>query len=252
MRLTTILRLIGAAVALSFLGHAASAAEIKLIASRAVQEAYGELLPQFEKATGNKVTVSWGGTGDITKRIQDGEVADIVIVTDFAIDALIKEGKLTNTGSAIVAKSPAGAAMKTGGTKPDLSSADGLKKSLLAAKGIVITPGPSNSILHQRFETLGIASQMNAKEVKPAAGQQLTDPVAEGKADFVFSQASELMTIKGISYVGPLPKGLEITLVYKAAYHIKAPQLDAAKALVKFLTAPGVVKVLEAKGLEPG
>ena len=245
------LRAIVLATVLCAIGQSANAAEIKLIASRAVQEAYGELLPAFEKSTGNTVTVSWGGTGDIVKRINDGEIADIVIVTDAAIDGLIKGGKLTGTGSAIVAKSPTGAAIKEGAMKPDLSSAESFKKYLAASKGIVLTPGPSNPALHRMLDKLGLTEAMKTKEVKPAGSEILTDPVVQGKADIVFSQASELIKVKGISYAGPFPPGMEITLTYKAAYHTKAPQLTAAKALVAFLTRPDAAKALNENGLEP-
>jgi molybdate transport system substrate-binding protein len=246
------LRLIGIAAVFAASTGTAYAVEIKMIASNAVKEAYGELLPAYEKASGNTVTVSWGGTGDIVKRVDGGEVADIVIVTDFAIDGLIRRGKLMQAGNVVVAKSPTGAGVRTGAAKPDLSSADGFKTYLLGAKGIVLTAGPSNPQLHKMLEKLGIAAEMKAKEVHPAPGQALTDPVVSGAADIIFTQGSELMTIKGIDYAGPFPPGLEVTLVYKAAYGAKAPQLAAAKALVAFLTAPGRVKVLKENGLEPG
>lgn len=233
-------------------GHAADAAEIKLVASNAVKEAYTRLLPAFEKATGNKVTVSWGGTADISKRINEGEPADIVIITDVGIDGLVKQGKLASAGRVSVAKSPTGAAVRAGAPKPDLSSVDALKKTLIASKAIVVTPGPSNPFLHQLFDKLGIGAEMEAKEVQPAAGQILSQPVIDGKADIVFSLASELINVKGIEYVRHLPPGAEIVLNYVAAFHTGSEQSEAAKALVKFLTTSDAVKVLKQTGLEPG
>jgi molybdate transport system substrate-binding protein len=239
------------AVLCAFAGTA-EAAEIKLIASNAVKEAYSQLLPAYEKASGNKVTVSWGGTADIIKRVNSGEVADAVIITDAGIDGLIKGGKLVATGRINVAKSAAGVAVRAGAPKPDISSTEALKKSVLAAKGIVLTPGPSNPFLHQMFDEMGIGAEAKAKEVKPAQGQGLTDPVAAGKADLVFSQISELIAVKGVAYTGPLPKGSEIVLTYSVAYHAAAPNAEAAKGLIKFLTTPAAVKVLKENGLEPG
>jgi molybdate transport system substrate-binding protein len=230
----------------------ADAAEIKLIASNAVKEAYGQLLPAYEKASGNKVTVNWSGTADIIKRVNGGEVADAVIITDAGIDALINQGKLVSAGRTNVAKSAAGVAVRAGAPKPDISSIDALKKSLLAARGIVLTPGPSNPFLHQLFDRMGIGAETKAKEVQPAQGQQLTDPIIAGKADLVFSQISELIAVKGVDYVGPLPKGSEIVLTYSVAYPAAAPNADAAKALMKFLTTEDAVKVLKKNGLEPG
>jgi molybdate transport system substrate-binding protein len=246
------LGMIGFAAILCFAGAEANAAEIKLVASNAVKEAYGQLLPAFEKSSGNTVTVSWGGTADIMKRIAGGEIADVVIITDAGIANLTKQGKLVPAGRVNVAKSAVGAAVKEGAPKPDLSSPDALKTSLLHAKAIVLTPGPSNSYLHELFGKLGIASQMDAKEIKPAAGQQLTDPIIAGAADIVLSQASELIAVKGIAYAGALPAAVQIVLTYQAAVHASAPQPEAAKALVKFLTAPAAVQVLKKNGLEPG
>jgi molybdate transport system substrate-binding protein len=238
--------------ALTAFDRAAGAVEIKLVASNAVKEAYTQLLPAFEKSTGNKVSVSWGGTGDISKRIADGEPADIVIITDVGIEGLVKQGKLNAAGRVSVAKSPTGAAVRAGAPKPDLSSVDALKKTLVAAKAIVVTPGPSSPFLHQLFDRLGIGAEMKAKEVHPASGEILSQPVIDGKADIVFSLASELINVKGVEYVRHLPPGAEIVLNYVAAFHTAAPQPEAAKALVKFLTTPEAVKVLKQTGLEPG
>ena len=246
------IRWIGLGAVLCVMGGAASAAEIKLVASNAVKEAYGQLLPAFEKASGNTVTVSWGGTADIMKRIGGGEIADVVIITDFGIETLTKQGKLIAAGRANVAKSAVGAAVREGTPKPDISSGDALKKSLLAVKAIVLTPGPGNPYLHELFDKMGIGSEMKAKEVYPAAGQQLTDPLIAGTADIVFSQASELIAVKGIAYAGPLPPGAQIVLTYTAGFHAAAPQPQAAKALVNFLTTPEAVKLLKKNGLEPG
>ncbi|HEX3485294.1 MAG TPA: substrate-binding domain-containing protein [Micropepsaceae bacterium] len=239
-------------VVMTAFGRAADATEIKLVASNAVKEAYTELLPAYEKSSGNKVTVSWGGTADISKRINDGEPADIVIITETGIDGLVKQGKLAGAGRISVAKSPTGAAVRAGAPKPDLSSVDALKKTLIASKAIVVTPGPSNPFLHQLFDKLGIGTEMKAKEVHPAAGEILSQPVIDGKADIVFSLASELINVKGMDYVRHLPPGAEIVLNYVAALHTAAAQPEAAKGLLRFLTTPDAQKVLKRTGLEPG
>lgn len=244
------LRTIAFFAALCAFTGTANAAEIKLIASNAVKEAYSQLLPAYEKASGNKVTVSWGGTADIIKRVNGGEAADAVIITDVGIDSLIKSGKLVSAGRINVAKSPTGVAVRAGAPKPDISSTEALKKSVLASKGIVLTGGPSNPFLHQMFEKLGIAAEAKARDVQPAQGQAITDPIVQGKADLVFSLDSELIAVKDIAFVGPLPKGAEIVLNYTVAYSPAAS--ESAKALMKFLTSPDAAKVLKANGLEPG
>src|ERR1700720_3898391 len=134
--------LYGIAAALpAFLAPAAGAAEIKVIASNAVREPYRELIPLFEKETGHKVTVDWGGTVDIVKRV-GGEVADIVIIPAARIDDFVKQGKLA--GRIDLAKSGVGVAARAGAPRPDISSAEALKNSLLAAKSIILSSGPSS------------------------------------------------------------------------------------------------------------
>jgi molybdate transport system substrate-binding protein len=238
------------AAAALFAAAPAHAAEIKLIASRAVEQAYHTLLPAYEKASGNKVTVVWGGTGEIMKKIADGEAADLVIITDFGNADLIKQGRLLAAGQAVVAKSPVGVAVPAGHAKPDISSPEALKASLLKAKTVVLTQGPSNPRLHALFEKLGIADAMKGKEIQ-ALGPGLNEAIVSGKAEMGFSQGSELFNVRGMDYVGDLPKGAEVVLTYTVAYHPKAAQPDAAKSLVAFLTAPDAAKVLKANGLEP-
>src|SRR5437763_552589 len=130
--------LYGVAAALAaFLAPAAGAAEIKVIASNAVREPYHELVPVFEKASGHKVTIDWGGTVDIVKRVGAGEVADIVIIPAARIDDFVRQGMLADRLD--VARSGVGVAVRAGAPRPDISSADALKKALLAAKSIVLS-----------------------------------------------------------------------------------------------------------------
>jgi molybdate transport system substrate-binding protein len=165
---------------------------------------------------------------------------------------MIRQGKLTSEARTNVAKSGVGAAVRAGAAKPDLSSRAALKASLLAAKAIVLTPGPSNSLLHQLFDTMGIGREMRAKEVRFAPPQTLTGVLIDGKADIAFSQISELIAVRSVDYAGPLPAGSKIVLTYTAALHAHAAQPEATKALVKFLTTPDAAKILKQNGLEPG
>src|SRR6266481_2927882 len=147
--------LCGVAAALaSALAPAASAAEIKVIASNAVREPYRELVPIFEKNTGHKVTIDWGGTVDIVKRVGGGEVADIVIIPAPRIDDFVNEGKLA--GRIDVARSGVGVAVRAGAPRPDISSTEALKTTLLAAKSIVLSSGPSSLYLPTLFQKMGI------------------------------------------------------------------------------------------------
>ena len=229
----------------------ASAAEIKMIASNAVKEAYLQLLPQYEKASGNRVTTDWVGTDDVVRRIGGGEVADIVIAPSFTIDNLILQGKLA-PGRVDVAKSIIGVALRPGAPKPDLSSGESLKRYLLAAKSIIISGGPSGTYLTGLFQRMGIAEAIKSKSTRLAPGASPGEAVARGDGDIGFTQVSELLAVKGIEYLGPLPADIQEVTIFSAGIGRSAPEADAAKALLKFVTAAPAVPVLKKTGLEPG
>jgi molybdate transport system substrate-binding protein len=238
--------------AVLFASSAAGAAEIKMIASNAVKEAYSKLVPVFEKKTGHHVTTDWGGTDDIVKRTAGGEVADIVITTAAYIDDLTKQGKLVPGSHVDLAKSTIGVALRPGAPKPDLSSGEGLKKSLLAAKSIILSGGPSGVYLADLFQKMGIAEQIKAKTTRLPPGASPGEAVAHGQGDIGFTQVSELLAVKGIDYLGPVPADVQQVTVFSAGIPHNAPQPDAAKALARFLTSPEAAPILRETGLQPG
>jgi len=229
----------------------AGAAEITMIASNAVKEPYLELIPEFEKATGHRVKIDWVGTDDALRRVGGGEVADIVIAPAYAIDTLIKQGRLAEGSRLDVAKSTIGVAIRPGAPRPDLSSGEGLKRSLLASKRIVISAGPSGKYLATLFQKMGIADQLKAKTTQLAPGESPGLSLARGEGDIGFTQVSELLAIKGIEYLGPVPADFQSVTIFSAGLGKGAPQADAAKALLKFVTAPHALPVLKRMGLEP-
>ena len=231
---------------------AAGAAEIKVIASNAVKEAYVKLVPVFEKKSGHHVTVDWGGTADIVKRTANGEVADIVITTSAYIDDLTKQGKLAPGSRVDLAKSTIGVALRPGAPKPDLTNGEGLKKSLLAAKSIILSGGPSGVYLTELFQKMGIAEQIKAKTTRLAPGESPGEAVAHGQGDIGFTQVSELLAVKGIVYLGPVPADVQQVTVFSAGIGRNAQQPDAAKALVRFLTSAEAAPTLKETGLQPG
>ncbi len=230
----------------------AHAAEIKVIAAAAVKEVVFELIPAFEKASGHKVITIWAGTEAITKRISGGEVVDIVLIAAPNIDKLIAEGKLVAGSRADVAKSGIGVAVRAGLPKPDISSGEAVKNAVLAAKSVAYSSGPSGFYLADLFKKMGIAGQIKDKLKQTPSGVQVGEVVARGEADLGFQQVSELLHLKGIHYLGPLPADIQHTTVFSAALHTAAPAPDAAKALAKFLTAPEAAPVIRRSGMEPG
>jgi len=230
----------------------ARADEIKLMAVNAIKEALLELIPTFERSSGHKVTTIWGGTEANTKRISGGEVVDLVIVAAPNIEKLIAEGKLVTGSRADVTKSGIGVAVRAGLPKPDISSGEAVKNAVLAARRVAYSSGPSGFYLVDLFRTMGIAGQIKDKVKQPPSGAQVSDLLARDEADLGFQQVSELQHRKGIDYLGPLPADIQHTTVFSAGLHAAATAPEAAKALVKFLTAPEAGPAIRKIGMEPG
>jgi molybdate transport system substrate-binding protein len=237
---------------LAAFGGAAHGAEIKMIASNAVKEAYLQLVPQFEKASGHQVRIDWVGTDDVVRRIGGGEIADLVIAPSFTVDDLIKQGRLAQGSRVDVAKSFIGVALRPGAPKPDLSSGEGLKQSLLKAKSIIISGGPSGTYLSGLFQKMGIADAIKDKTRRLGPGASPGEAVARGESDIGFTQVSELLAVNGIDYLGPIPADVQQVTTFSAGLHKSAREPDAAKAMLKYLTAPAAIPVLKKSGLEPG
>jgi molybdate transport system substrate-binding protein len=232
--------------------NAAQATEVKVMAANAVKESFLELVSAFEKSSGHRVTTIWGGTEGVAKRVNGGEVVDIVIIAAPNIDKLILEAKLVTGSRADFAKSGVGIAVRTGLLRPDISSSEAVKRAVLAAKSVAYSSGPSGFYIAELFKKMGIADQVKDKVRQPASGVQVGELVARGEADLGFQQISELLHVKGIDYLGPLPADIQNITVYSAGTHTAAPAPDAAKALVKFLTAPEAGPIIKKFGMEPG
>lgn len=230
----------------------AQAAEIKVIASNAVKEAYLDLVPEFEKATGHHMITIWSGTEAITKRISGGEIVDIVIVPPANIDKLILEGKLVAGNRTDLVKSGVGVAVRSGLPKPDVSTPEAVKQAVLAAKSVAYSSGPSGFHVAGLFEKMGIADRIKAKVTQTPSGVQVGEVVARGEADLGFQQISELLHVKGIDYLGPLPAEIQHITVFSAGLHVGAKEAEAAKALVRFLSAPAAAPIIRKTGMEPG
>jgi len=242
--------IIAAACALLLPGTA-NAAEIKVASTQATQEAYQELVAQFEKATGHKVTTFFSGTLNVSKRLATGEPHDLIIMSGPAIDEQIKLGKAIAGSRVDFASSGTGMAVRKGAAKPDVSSPDALRKTLLAAKSIGYSTGPSGVYMLSVFEKMGIADQVKGKLKQTPSGVFAGTLIATGETEVGFQQISELVHFDGIDYVGPLPGNFQRMTMFSAAIHSGAKQADAARALVKFITAPAAAPVIKKHGLEP-
>jgi molybdate transport system substrate-binding protein len=218
------------------------------MASAAFKEAYLELVPQFERSTGHRVATQWAPSAQMMSRLKSGEQVDLVILSAAAIDELVRFGVIATRID--FAKSGVGVAVRSGAPKPDISSGDALKRTVLGAKSIVYSTGPSGIYLAGLFQRMGIADQIKSK-VKQVQGEPTGAVVARGEAEIGFQQVSELLPVAGIDLVGPLPPDVQEITVFSAGLHVAAKEPDAAKALVQFFKAPAAIPVIRQKGMEP-
>ena len=222
--------------------------EIKVMLSAAFKEAYLELVPGFERASGHKVENLWAPSVQMMSRLKGGETVDLVILSAASLEELRKAGLVSERTD--LARSGIGVAVKSGARKPDISSGEAVKRAVLAARGIAYSTGPSGIYLMGLFQRMGIAESIQSK-VKQVQGEPAGGVVARGEAEIAFQQVSELLPVPGTDFVGPLPADIQQITVFSAGLHVKATQPDAAKALVKFLTAPAAAPAIRKKGMEP-
>lgn len=241
-----------AAAGLLLFSSMAGAAEIKVLSTQATEDTYRELVPQFEKATGHKVTTVFSGTLNVQKRLADGESYDMIIMAGPAIDAQIKAGKALAGSRVDLAKSGVALGVPKGAPKPDIGSVEALKKTLLAAKSIGYSTGPSGVYMLSLFEKLGIADEVKGKLKQTPSGVFVGNLIANREVEIGFQQVSEIATFPGVDFVGPLPAEVQQTTVFSSAIIAGAKQVEAAKALVKFLTTPQAAAAFRKRGMEPG
>jgi molybdate transport system substrate-binding protein len=231
----------------------ADAAEIKVLVSNALKSTMEELTPQFEKASEHKLSLTFGAAAEIKTAIEKGAPLDVAILTAEVTDDLIREGKLTAAGRTDIARSGAGVAARKGAPKPDISTTDGFKHALLDAKSIAyVAAGATAPYILSLFERLGIADQVKSKLRPQPTSNPAAKAVANGQAELGITQISEILPYTGAELVGPIPADIQLYTVYPAAIAGDTKASDAAKALIKFLTAPAAVAVIKAKGLSPG
>src|SRR6202011_3940734 len=246
---------LGIAGALSLAGPA-SAAEVRVMISGGLTAAYKVLVPEFERLTGNKVLTAYGpsmGTtvNAIPVRLERGEPADVLIMVGYALGDLVKQGKVVADSRVDLVKSPIGIAVKSGAPKPDISSADAVKRALLATKTVAYSDSASGVYVStEMFEKLGIADQMKDKARKIPA-TPVGEIVAQGEAEIGLQQISELKPGAGIDIVGPLPDSLQKITPSSAAIATVSKEPEAGKALISFLASPEARDTLVKSGLDP-
>ncbi len=232
----------------------ASAAEINVMSGGAPKEVFALLTPKFEQQTGNKVKFTYAVITAIREKLAAGEKADVLIMPVPVLDALAKDGKVRADARAMFGTLGISVVVKEGAAKPDISTKEKFKAAMLAAKSVVhATPGqtPSGNHMAKVIEQLGIGDAMAKKVIHKPALDGGVELVASGEAEIGIYPASEVAGIKGISMVGPLPEGIDLTIVYGGAAMTRGAVADAAAAFVKFMAAPENRAVWKEAGFEP-
>jgi molybdate transport system substrate-binding protein len=211
------------------------------------------LIPEFENATGHKVALDNGTVGQLTKRVDDGEAFDVLVLSPRGIDDFIKKGKIAEGSKANLAKVGVGVMVKEGAPKPDISSVEAFKQALLKAKSVgYIDPasgGSSGIYVANLLEKLGIAAEIRPK-AKLKQGGHVSDLVKAGEAEIGIHQISEIVSEPGVTLVGPLPKDIQNYTTYAVGLSAAAKDPEAAKAFIKVLNGPSAAGVLKSKGME--
>jgi molybdate transport system substrate-binding protein len=232
----------------------ARASEIKVLCAVALQPGMGALIPDFEKSSGHKVTIAYGTAGAVADRVQKGEAADIVISAAPLIDQLQAQGKVVAGSRVIIAKVGVGVFIRKGAAKPDISSADAFKRSMLAARSIAYPDpaggGASGIYVASLLERLGIAAEMKPKTKLFPPTEVLYASVASGEVEIGFNQISEILAQPTVELAGPLPSAIQNYTQFAPGIVTGSSQTDAGRALVTFLSSPAAQTVLKAKGFE--
>ena len=228
-------------------------AGLKVLCANGMKAVLSELHPQLERTTGQRVTMSFDEAGILRKRIENDETVDLIVLPRIVLDELLAPKKIVPGTTIDLAQSPIGIGIRSDAPKPDISSPDGLKRALLAAKSIVITDpatgGVSGVFIADVFQRLGIAEELKPK-LKLSPGGINVAFVARGEVEMAIQAAHEIRALPGIEFI-PLQGQFQKIFVFSAALAFSAKESAASKALLQFLSGPAAASVSRAKGMEP-
>ena len=231
------------------------AAEVTLIAPGGIRAAVEQMIPDFERATGHKVKATFGSGGGTKERVIKGEPFDVPVV-QLPLEPVIASGHVVAASETPLATVSVGVAVRTGAPKPDISTADAVKRLLLGSKAIAYPNAASGAAagvsFNETLEKLGITEVMKPKIKVAQGGRGAMELLAKGEVDIGLTFISEIITEPGVEVVGPLPRDISTptVLVGFVSAHSKEP--EAAKALVRYLSSPEAAAVYKERGMQPG
>ena len=229
--------------------------QVKVFSTIAVQSALEALVPPFEKAKDCRLDIAWNTAPALVKRLQGGETADVLILNRAGMDAMIRDGRALAGSEATLASSATALAVKAGTSRPDISTQEALKRTLLAARAISYSDpaagGASGIYFAKLIERLGIAQEINAKTKYPPPAGLCGDLLMSGEVELAVQQKPELLQVPGIEILGLLPGDLHMVTVFVACVEKSSAEAATGKTLIDYLRSPASAAVFRAKGLDP-
>ena len=229
--------------------------ELKVFSSIAVRGVVEALVPGFERARGARLDIAWNTAPALVKRLQAGESADVLILNRAGMDTITRAGRVLAGSAVTLASSATALAIRAGAKRPDISTAEALKRTLLAARAIAYTDpaagGASGIYFAQLIERLGIAAEVNAKTTFPPPAGLVGHLLVSGAVDLAVQQKPELLEVEGVEILGTLPGDLHMVTTFVAGVEASSAEIETAKALIALLAAPSTAELFRARGLDP-
>jgi molybdate transport system substrate-binding protein len=223
---------------------------LRLLSSMAARELLAELTAEYARTCGKAVIAEAAGGVDVAKRVQAGETADVVVLANNVIDKLVMEGKLLAGSRVDIAKSGVAIAVRSGASKPDVSTEEAVKRAVRTAASLSYSTGPSGLYLEKLFARWGIHEEIASRVVVPPPGTPVGSLVASGAAELGFQQLSELHNLAGVEVIGPLPPTIQSITVFSGGVPVSSRAINDARALLAYLASPATAVTKQRHGME--
>ena len=220
------------------------------ICSMATRQILAEVADAWQRRTGSEVAFESAGGVEAARRASDGEAFDVVVLAADVIDRLVASGRLVAGSRTDLARSGVAVAVRRDAPRPPIDSEEALRETLLAARSVGYSTGPSGIALQKLFERWGIAESIRSRLVQAPPGVPVGALIARGEVELGFQQLSELMHLDGIDVIGPMPPGLEIVTVFSGGLCSASTQPVAARALLDFIRSSETDESRRRNGME--